>query len=93
MKVYAPWRDPGLLTQFPGRREMVAYLRDKGIEASTGPAKRYSTDANLAGLSHEAEDLESLETPATIVTPTMRLAQAAPDRRRRSATRRASASS
>ena len=52
MKVYAPWRDPGLLTQFPGRKEMVAYLRAKGIEASTGPAKRYSTDANLAGLSH-----------------------------------------
>jgi argininosuccinate synthase len=81
MKVYAPWRDPGLLTQFPGRKEMVAYLRAKGIEASTGPAKRYSTDANLAGLSHEAEDLESLETPATIVTPTMGVwPQDAPDR-------------
>lgn len=80
MKVYAPWRDPGLLTQFPGRKEMVAYLRAKGIEASTGPAKRYSTDANLAGLSHEAEDLESLETPATIVTPTMGVwPQDAPD--------------
>ena len=81
MKVYAPWRDPGLLTQFPGRKEMVAYLRAKGIEASTGPAKRYSTDANLAGLSHEAEDLESLETPATIETPTMGVwPQDAPDR-------------
>lgn len=71
MKVYAAWRDPGLLAQFPGRKEMAGYLRDKGIEASTGPAKRYSTDANVAGLSHEAEDLESLETPATIVEPTM----------------------
>ena len=71
MKVYAAWRDPDLLKQFPGRREMAAYLRERGIEATTGPAKRYSTDANIAGLSHEAEDLESLETPATIVTPTM----------------------
>ncbi len=81
MKVYAAWRDPDLLEQFPGRREMARYLQSKGIEASTGPAKRYSTDANLAGLSHEAEDLESLETPATIVVPTMGVwPQDAPDR-------------
>jgi argininosuccinate synthase len=33
--------------------------------------KKYSTDSNLAGLSHEAEDLESLETPCLIVEPTM----------------------
>jgi argininosuccinate synthase len=80
MKVYAAWRDPELLKQFPGRKQMAEYLRAKGIEASQGPAKRYSTDANLAGLSHEAEDLESLETPATIVTPTMGVwPQDAPD--------------
>jgi argininosuccinate synthase len=80
MKVYAAWRDPDLLDQFPGRKEMASYLQSKGIEASTGPAKRYSTDANIAGLSHEAEDLESLETPATIVTPTMGVwPQGAPD--------------
>lgn len=71
MKVYAPWRDPGLLEQFPGRTQMVAYLRAKGIEADVGAKKRYSTDANLAGLSHEAEDLESIETPCTIVDPIM----------------------
>jgi len=81
MKVYAAWRDPGLLEQFPGRKGMAEYLQAKGIEASQGPAKRYSTDANLAGLSHEAEDLESLETPATIVTPTMGVwPQDAPDK-------------
>ena len=71
MEVYAPWRDPGLLEEFPGRLEMVEYLRGHGIEAFPGGEKRYSTDSNLAGLSHEAEDLESLETPATIVEPTM----------------------
>ncbi len=80
MKVYAPWRDPGLLEQFPGRTEMIAYLADQGIESDTGPRKRYSTDANLAGLSHEAEDLESLETPAAIVNPIMGVwPQNAPD--------------
>ncbi len=71
MKVYAPWRDADLLEEFPGRLEMVAYLRQHGIEAFPGGEKSYSTDANLAGLSHEAEDLESLKTPCTIVKPTM----------------------
>jgi argininosuccinate synthase len=80
MGVYAPWRDPDLLTEFPGRKEMAAYLKTQGIEADVGPKKRYSTDANLAGLSHEAEDLESLETPCLIVEPIMGVwPQQAPD--------------
>jgi argininosuccinate synthase len=80
MKVYAPWRDPGLLAEFAGRKQMADYLGRCGLEATTGEKKRYSTDANLAGLSHEAEDLESLLTPATIVKPLMGVwPQAAPD--------------
>lgn len=71
MKVYAPWRDPALLQQFPGRKQMAEYLAAQGIEAGAVTRKRYSTDANLAGLSHEAEDLESLSTSATIVEPMM----------------------
>jgi argininosuccinate synthase len=71
MKVYAPWRDPGLLEEFPGRKQMTDYLNKMGIPAFPKGKQRYSTDANLAGLSHEAEDLESLETPCTIVEPTM----------------------
>ncbi len=71
MRIYAPWRDPALLTQFPGRRQMADYLSARGVEAFPGGKKRYSTDANLAGLSHEAEDLESLETAMTIVEPKM----------------------
>mmetsp|Transcript_18556 Transcript_18556/g.25810 ORF Transcript_18556/g.25810 Transcript_18556/m.25810 type:complete len:449 (+) Transcript_18556:64-1410(+) len=70
-KVYAPWRDPELLKEFPGRRQMADYLMSKGIEAEVGAKKRYSTDANLAGLSHEAEDLEYLTTSSRIVEPTM----------------------
>ena len=71
MSVFAPWRDAGLLVEFPGRTEMAAYLNGYGIEAFVGPKKKYSTDANLAGLSHEAEDLESIETPMLIVDPEM----------------------
>jgi len=80
MRVYAPWRDPELLREFPGRKQMAEYLNGKGIEAFPGGKQRYSTDANLAGLSHEAEDLESLETPCTIVQPSMGVwPQQAPD--------------
>lgn len=81
MRVYAPWRDPLLLKEFPGRTEMAAYLNKFNIEAFVGPKKKYSTDANLAGLSHEAEDLESITTPMTIVEPEMGVwPQAAPDK-------------
>lgn len=81
MRVYAPWRDPAMLREFPGRTEMAAYLNRHGIPAFVGGRKKYSTDANLAGLSHEAEDLESLQTPCTIVKPTMGVwPEAAPNR-------------
>jgi len=70
MRVYAPWRDPIMLEQFPGRKQMAEYLQEQGMEAKVAK-KRYSTDANLAGLSHEAEDLEDLETGALIVDPLM----------------------
>jgi argininosuccinate synthase len=81
MKVFAPWRDPDLLRQFPGRTQMAEYLVMQGIPAPTGGKKKYSTDANLAGLSHEAEDLESLATAMTIVQPTMGVwPMQAPDR-------------
>ena len=81
MRVYAPWRDPDLLRQFPGRTQMAEYLAGFGIPAPVGGKKKYSTDANLAGLSHEAEDLESLATAMTIVKPTMGVwPMAAPDK-------------
>lgn len=72
-KVYAPWRDPVLLGEFPGRTQMLAFLKEHGIGHTivSQAAKRYSTDANLCGLSNEAEDLESIETPMTIVNPVM----------------------
>ena len=80
MGVYAPWRDEKLLEEFPGRTEMADYLAKFDIPAVIGMKKKYSTDANLAGLSHEAEDLEELTTPCTIVDSTMGVwPQDAPD--------------
>merc|ERR1712050_753627 len=72
-KVYAPWRDPALLEEFSGRSQMLQYLHSHGIDHTivSQAKKRYSTDANIIGLSNEAEDLESLETGMTIVNPVM----------------------
>jgi len=81
MRVFAPWRDETLLEEFPGRTEMADYLAQFDIPAVIGMKKKYSTDANLAGLSHEAEDLESLETACTIVDAEMGVwPQDAPDK-------------
>jgi len=71
MHIYAPWRDPALLKEFPGRMEMARYLKQRGIQAFVVANKRYSTDANLAGISYEAMDLESMETSCLIVEPQM----------------------
>ncbi|CAK0850068.1 unnamed protein product, partial [Prorocentrum cordatum] len=72
-KVYAPWRDPTLLEEFPGRTQMLEYLQQHNIghQIVSQAKKRYSTDAKICGLSNEAEDLESMETPMTICNPVM----------------------
>merc|ERR1719399_1650915 len=31
-KIYAPWRDPALLEEFPGRTQMLAYIQKHGID-------------------------------------------------------------
>lgn len=81
LKVYAPWRDPVLLEEFPGRTQMLAYLRKHGIKRKSTEDKSYSTDANIGGLSHEAGDLESLQTSCGIVKPIMGVwPQNAPDK-------------
>ena len=69
--VYAPWRDPTFLAQFPGRREMIAYCENEEIPVKATLDRPYSTDANILGLTHEAGRLEDLSTPAQFVAPEM----------------------
>ncbi len=71
VEVYAPWRDPIFLDAFGGRDEMIAYCLDRGLPIKAAATSRYSTDANLLGLTHEAGELESLTTPAAFVEPEM----------------------
>jgi argininosuccinate synthase len=71
MQVYAPWRDPAMLDTFGGRKEMVEYAAAYNLPVRASLEKIYSTDANMLGLTHEAGQLEELETGATLVAPEM----------------------
>ena len=79
IEVYAPWRDPAFLQNFGGRSEMIAYCQGHGLPITATPDKPYSTDANMLGLTHEAGQLEDLETPVRLIEPGMgRFPQQAP---------------
>lgn len=81
MEVYAPWRDQAFLDAFGGREEMIAYCTERKLPIKTPSKSRYSTDANVLGLTHEAGELESLSTPASFVDPEMGVRPVdAPDR-------------
>ena len=69
--VYAPWRDPEFLSEFPGRVEMIDYCEKNNLPIRSARESRYSTDANILGLTHEAGDLEDVSIPPFFVEPGM----------------------
>jgi argininosuccinate synthase len=69
--VYAPWRDPDFLKELGGRKLMVKYAKKMGLPIPMTMKKRYSTDTNFLGCTHEAVLLELLSTPTRIVKPIM----------------------
>lgn len=71
LRIYKPWLDPAFVGQFGGRHEMSAFLAAKGQPRPEAPERAYSTDCNLWGATHEAKDLEFLNTPMEIVEPLM----------------------
>jgi argininosuccinate synthase len=56
--IIAPWRDEEFRAQFPGRKEMIQYCRDKKIDVEASAKKPYSMDRNLLHISYEAGILE-----------------------------------
>ena len=74
LKIYKPWLDQAFVTAFGGRTEMSEYLVRRGLPYKMGTEKAYSTDANVLGATHEAKDLERLDTGMTIVSPIMGVA-------------------
>ncbi len=71
LTVYAPWRDPEFVKQFPGRQQMIEYCEKNGLPIRPRRVARYSTDANFLGLTHEAGDLEDVTIPPYFVEPGM----------------------
>ncbi len=58
IEVIAPWRDAEFREEFPGRKEMLAYCKRKGVQVEASASKPYSMDRNLLHISFEAGILE-----------------------------------
>src|SRR5205085_3935425 len=71
LRIYKPWLDEAFVGELGGRREMSEWLDARGLPHGTSIEKAYSTDANMLGATHEAKDLELLETSMKIVEPIM----------------------
>jgi argininosuccinate synthase len=71
LRIYKPWLDQAFIDELGGRAEMSEYLRQAGFEYRMKAEKAYSTDSNILGASHEAKDLEHLNTGIRIVEPIM----------------------
>jgi argininosuccinate synthase len=71
LKIYKPWLDQQFIDELGGRAEMSAYMTANGFAYKMSAEKAYSTDSNMLGATHEAKDLERLDTGLTIVAPIM----------------------
>jgi argininosuccinate synthase len=74
LRIYKPWLDTAFVDELGGRREMSEWLLERGLPHSASVEKAYSTDANMLGATHEAKDLELLQTSMKIVEPIMGVA-------------------
>jgi len=74
LRIYKPWLDTAFVTELGGRKEMSEWLADRGLPHGSSVEKAYSTDANMLGSTHEAKDLEHLQTSMHIVEPIMGVA-------------------
>ncbi len=74
LKIYKPWLDQAFIEELGGRAEMSAYMERAGFAYHMSAEKAYSTDSNILGATHEAKDLERLDTGITIVEPIMGVA-------------------
>ena len=71
LKIYKPWLDQAFIDELGGRAEMSEYMRSAGLPYKMSAEKAYSTDSNILGATHEAKDLERLDTGIRIVHPIM----------------------
>src|SRR5689334_7712668 len=74
LRIYKPWLDSAFVDELGGGTEMSEWLLEHGLPVKQSVEKAYSTDANMLGATHEAKDLELLETSMQIVEPIMGVA-------------------
>ena len=74
LKIYKPWLDATFIDELGGRSEMSAFMNAHGFGYKMSAEKAYSTDSNMLGATHEAKDLEHLNSGLHIVTPIMGVA-------------------
>ena len=69
LKIYKPWLDQAFIDELGGRQEMSEFLIANGFDYKMSVEKAYSTDSNMLGATHEAKDLEFLNSGIKIVKP------------------------
>jgi argininosuccinate synthase len=74
LQIYKPWLDQNFIDELGGRKEMSEYLIAHGFDYKMSVEKAYSTDSNMLGATHEAKDLEFLNSGMHIVKPIMSVA-------------------
>src|SRR5271170_230600 len=74
LQVYKPWLDAAFIDELGGRAEMSAFMQRSGFAYKMSAEKAYSTDSNILGATHEAKDLEHLNSSIRIVEPIMGVA-------------------
>ncbi|MES1256170.1 MAG: argininosuccinate synthase, partial [Acidobacteriota bacterium] len=74
LRIYKPWLDQRFIDELGGRKEMSEYMQRAGFAYRMSTEKAYSTDSNILGATHEAKDLEHLNTGIKIVEPIMGVA-------------------
>ena len=74
LKIYKPWLDQAFIDELGGRAEMSAFMTRSGFGYKMAAEKAYSTDSNMLGATHEAKDLEHLNSGIRIVNPIMGVA-------------------
>jgi argininosuccinate synthase len=74
LRIYKPWLDQTFIDELGGRKEMSEYMERAGLAYKMSTEKAYSTDSNILGATHEAKDLEHLNSGIKIVEPIMGVA-------------------
>jgi argininosuccinate synthase len=74
LKIYKPWLDDRFIQELGGRKEMSEFMIKSGFDYKMSVEKAYSTDSNMLGATHEAKDLEHLNSGMKIVQPIMGVA-------------------